>query len=199
MDEHTLKHIFEPFFTTKDVGKGTGLGLATVYGIVKQHEGWVEVHSRPGKGSVFRVYLPVEKQEALPSCPAPEQVLSMVRGGQERILVVEDEPALRRLVTGLLRRQGYEVIEAPSGLEALRVWRKETDLLLTDVMMPGGISGRELAIRLREEKPELKVIFTSGYNMEFNGEFDLDSGCYFLPKPYAPARLAELIRSSLDE
>src|SRR5690349_8515061 len=147
MDRKTLDRIFEPFFSTKEVGKGTGLGLATVYGIVKQHEGWIEVTSEVGVGTTFKIYFPVVQvcQNAGVDSPiAPEQV----RGGRETILIVEDEPVLRELIREVLQQYDYQVIEAGSGVEALRVWDEfdgKVDLLLTDMVMPEGMNGRELA------------------------------------------------------
>ena len=163
-----MGRIFEPFFTTKEVGKGTGLGLATVYGIVKQHEGWIEVSSEVGKGSTFNVFFPASSAPVTAS--APESALAAaVRGGQETILVVEDEPVLRDMAHLILQDCGYHVLEAGSGAEALRVWERNPDaidLVLTDMVMPGGVSGRDLAVRLLANHPQLKVIFTSGYNVE---------------------------------
>jgi CheY-like chemotaxis protein len=155
-----LPRIFEPFFTTKEVGKGTGLGLATVYGIIKQHQGWLEVSSQLGEGSTFKVFLP-----AIPT-PVRLAAAAEVRGGNETILLVEDEPALRLMTRRLLERKGYRIREATDGQEALEVWQShagEISLLLTDIIMPGEMTGRELAERLWRQRPGLKVIFTSGY------------------------------------
>lgn len=200
MDPITLNRIFEPFFTTKEVGKGTGLGLATVYGIVKQHQGWIEVESRVGFGTTFRLYLPCSEKSAQP-VEAPAQ-REPIRGGSETILVVEDEPALRDLVTEILGVYGYKVVAAESGLHALRVWEEHghaVDLLLTDMVMPEGISGRDLADRLQKRDPELKVIYTSGYSPGMAGkDLALLEGFNFLPKPYPPTRLAQVVRECLD-
>jgi len=200
MDPITLNRIFEPFFTTKEVGKGTGLGLATVYGIVKQHQGWIEVDSNVGLGTTFRLFFPSTAKTAQPLQGAPHS--EKVRGGDETILVVEDEPALRDLVTGILVLYGYRVLSASSGVDALHVWerhRDEIDLLLTDMVMPEGISGRELGERLLKQEPELKVIYTSGYSPGMSGkDFALLEGFNFLPKPYPPTRLAEVVRECLD-
>jgi len=200
MDAGTLERIFEPFFTTKGVGKGTGLGLATVYGIVKQHRGWVEVASQVGVGTTFKVFVPAVassvNQTEFVQNPAA------IRGGAETILVVEDEPALRELVTKVLRSYGYQVLEAAHGKEAIRVWQGtalKPSLLLTDMMMPEGMTGWELAERIRTEAPEIKVLFTSGYSPEiFGGEVQLDERSNFLPKPYHPRILARTVRSCLD-
>jgi PAS domain S-box-containing protein len=200
MDPATMERIFEPFFTTKGVGKGTGLGLATVYGIVKQHRGWVEVVSQIGVGTTFKVFLP-----AVPAVVNQTEFIQnpdVVRGGHETILVVEDEPALRELVTKVLRNYGYQVLEAAHGKEALRVWQglpRKPALLLTDMMMPEGMTGWELAEQIRGETPEVKVLFTSGYSPEiFGTDVQLDERANFLPKPYHPRVLARTVRSCLD-
>src|SRR5207248_1457954 len=146
MDNATLGRIFEPFFTTKEVGKGTGLGLATVYGIVKLHNGWIEVESRVGMGSTFTVFLPGSKAGTGSTTSVVEK--SSARGGNETILVVEDEAALRGLMRGVLRHYGYQVLEAATGSEALQVWEKndgKVDLLLTDMVLPDGVDGNDLA------------------------------------------------------
>jgi PAS domain S-box-containing protein len=160
-----MKHIFEPFFTTKEIGKGTGLGLATVFGIMMQHHGWIEVKSKVNEGTTFHIYMPrlAETGLAMAELSRPLEV----RGGNEIILLVEDEAPVRKLARTLLERKGYHVIEADSGLSALEVWqqhRNAIDLLFTDMVMPDGISGRELAERLLAEKPGLKVIYSSGYS-----------------------------------
>jgi two-component system cell cycle sensor histidine kinase/response regulator CckA len=200
MDTATRAHIFEPFFTTKDVGKGTGLGLATVYGIVKQHQGWIEVESEPGRGATFRIFLPALARAAetvTEATPSPD-----TRRGAETIFVVEDEPALRDLVASLLRGYGYHVITAVSGRDALRLWREQSprvDLLLTDMMMPDGVSGWELAKHLRALAPKLKIIYTSGYSADlFAHQVDLEEGVNFLSKPYQPRLLAQTVRNCLD-
>jgi PAS domain S-box-containing protein len=200
MDEATREHIFEPFFTTKEVGKGAGLGLATVYGIIQQHRGWIEVESAVGQGTTFRLYFPVSEA---PVDPAPEPVGPGVRSEEhETILVVEDELALRSLVRTVLRRQGYRVIEVPNGVEALESWRQcngQIDLLLTDMVMPGGLSGRDLAERVRAEKPTLPVIYSSGYSAEFaDPPPDEADGVAFLSKPYEAATLLATVRRLLN-
>jgi PAS domain S-box-containing protein len=199
--EH-LARIFEPFFTTKEPGKGTGLGLATVYGIVKQHLGWVEVASRPGTGATFKVYLPAMPATADTS---PEQDTETIpRGGTETILLVEDDASVRLLTRRTLEAFGYRVREADSGPEALKVWRDDSeriDLLLTDIVMPGGILGRELANILSQERPGLKVVFMSGYSPGESGKIvqpPVDEGSYFLQKPYRSSLLMETIRRCLD-
>ncbi len=182
------------------MGKGTGLGLATVYGIVKQHRGCIKVHSQLGRETVFQIFFPVVAAKAPAAGPqAPEPV---IRGGTETILIVEDETALRLLVRGVLERYGYRVLEAVSGVAALTVWQQHRDqiqLLLTDMVMPQGISGRELAAKLLAEKPALKVVYSSGYSLAVVGaDMVLQEGLNFLQKPYHPRKLAQTIRDCLD-
>lgn len=195
-----LPHIFEPFFTTKEQGKGTGLGLATVYGIVKQHRGWVTVQSELERETTFRVYLP-----AIEGGPAPWSLAAAVAQlpkGNEIILLVEDEPPVRAVVDCLLQRCGYTVHAAANGPEALEIWSQQQDrisLLLTDLILPGGINGRELAERLQALKPALHVLFTSGYPASVVGQdLALTDGVNFLRKPYLPTKLAQTVRDSLD-
>ncbi len=200
MDAATLAHVFEPFFTTKPVGKGTGLGLATVYGIVQQHGGWVDVESTPGLGSSFLVYLPLVSPPAV--TPMAARLPSDSPGGQETILLVEDEAAVRRLAAGILRRLGYEVLEAGNGVEAEALWEREETrihLLLTDMVMPEGISGHDLAARFRSRRPRLPVIIASGYSQEMvDRQFTEMTGVCYLPKPYDLSGLAQTVRASLD-
>jgi len=196
-----LQKIFEPFFTTKEVGKGTGLGLATVFGIVQQHKGWVNVYSEVGHGTTFRVYLPrlakTSDQKFVQPTTEPG------RGGNETILLVEDEPKLRASVQNVLSRLGYRVLEAATGFEALEVWNQQRDgihLLLTDMVMPGGMTGKELGERLLKENPKLKVIYASGYSAEVAGkDFPLEEGVNFLTKPFQAQKLAQAIRRCLDK
>lgn len=200
MNEETLSRVFEPFFTTKDKGKGTGLGLATVYGIVKQHQGWIDVRSAEGKGTTFQIYFPVSEKAA---CPGGAQATQKpVRGGSECILVVEDEDPLRLMVSMVLKRQGYRVVCASSGVEALESWKhcsQDVDLMLTDMVMPHGITGRQLADRLLAEKPSLKVIYSSGYSVDLaEAGHKYQEGINFLPKPYRPEVLVKIVRECLD-
>ncbi len=201
MASEILPHLFEPFFTTKEVGKGTGLGLATVYGIVQQHKGWIEVESAPGHGATFRIFLPAHLHPA--KTPAPTALAPKASGGSETILLVEDEPILRALMRTVLQHYGYRVYTASSGVEALKVWSEhalEIELLLTDMVMPGGVSGRELAKKLQADKPGLKVIYSSGYSLELlNPESGLQEGFNFLPKPYTPEKLATVVRQCLEQ
>ncbi len=195
-----LGKIFEPFFTTKAPGKGTGLGLATVFGVVRQHEGWVEVSSELGRGTSVRVYLPVGQET--PTAPTPAAYPAALRGGHETILVVEDEDSIRRLLQICLERYGYRVILAGTGPEALDRLAQaggQVDLLLTDLVMPGGMGGRELARRLQSLLPQLEVIYLSGYAGEAGAnDARLEVGVNFLRKPFALEAIAELVRRRLD-
>jgi signal transduction histidine kinase/ActR/RegA family two-component response regulator len=201
MDNATLSHLFEPFFTTKETGKGTGLGLATVYGIVKQHQGWITVESKPGAGSTFTIFFPCVSKPVEVAPPKTQSPLASATG-TETLLVVEDEPSLRELVVRILELCGYHIYQAKNGVEALQVWEQhkdEIDLLLTDMVMPEGISGRQLAERLQKDDPALKVIYTSGYSPGMAGkDIALLEGFNFLAKPYPPSRLAQVVRECLD-
>ena len=196
-----MARIFEPFFTTKDIGKGTGLGLATVYGIVKQHLGWIEVASQVGQGSTFNVLLPATTQPAQARQPGAELTVE-VRGGQETILLVEDEPVLRNMAHIILKDCGYRVLEATTGVEAVEVWNQHPaaiDLLLTDMVMPEGMSGMDLAQKLAASKPGLKIIFASGYSMdEMDTDFLRKGNALFLQKPYTHVTLSQAVRDCLD-
>jgi signal transduction histidine kinase/CheY-like chemotaxis protein/HAMP domain-containing protein len=202
MDAYTMARIFEPFFTTKEVGKGTGLGLATVYGIMKQHDGWIEVASEVAKGTSFSVFFPTMGQpvELTPVKPIPA---AAVPGGKETILIVEDEPVLRDMAHVILQDCGYNVLEASSGREALTVWenhQEHIDLVLTDMVMPEGVSGMDLAYRLTEAKPDLKIIFASGYSMDdLDTAFVREGHAIFLQKPYTHVTLANAVRQCLDK
>jgi PAS domain S-box-containing protein len=197
--EH-LPRIFEPFFTTKEPGKGTGLGLATVFGIVKQHGGALRVESDVGRGTTIEFILPAIE-------PAASEAVAAVtrpapRGGTETVLLVEDDPAVRMLTRMVLETKGYRVIEADSGPAAFKAWDRAggvVDLLFTDLVMPEGITGHALAAELQALKPELKVIFTSGYSADIAGrELELKAGQNFLQKPSSPTALLEIVRQSLD-
>jgi signal transduction histidine kinase len=190
--------IFEPFFTTKEVGKGTGLGLATVFGIVKQHGGFVDVESEVDRGTTFTILFPATKK-ALEKKAEPAAATALKRGAGETILLVEDEPILRELAHAVLADAGYKVLDAEQSAEAMNLWQNhqnEIDLLLTDMVLPGGVTGRELATQLRERKPGLKVIYTTGYSQDL-----LDSQeepVNFLQKPYPPETLMRTVRACLD-
>ena len=195
MDEETQRRLFEPFFTTKPPGQGTGLGLSTVYGIVKQHEGWMEVQSEPGAGSVFRLYFPAAGEKPRPRETARPPAKPPTR--QECILVVEDEPQVRSYVCETLHHHGYTVLDADCGKKALEVWesaRQPVDVLLTDMVMPHGISGGTLAQMLLKRRESLKVIYMSGYSPEMTGHGDLlDGGRNFLPKPFSADKLVGIV------
>jgi PAS domain S-box-containing protein len=200
--EH-LPRIFEPFFTTKEVGKGTGLGLATAYGIVKQHQGWLEVVSQPGAGATFKIFLPALSEAATGLGGTVAE--PPLRGGNETILLVEDDPGVRSITRRMLESFGYQVHEAAQAREALAAWSgcaSQIDLLLADIIMPEGITGRELAERLRVEVPQLKVVFMSGYNPEMAGKdtnFFRRTRSHFLQKPCSTRVLLETVRCCLDE
>jgi PAS domain S-box-containing protein len=200
MDPQTLSRIFEPFFSTKEFGKGTGLGLATVFGIVKQHKGWIDVESKPGAGTTFRIYFPTAATAAELAVEDTTH-RGMPIGNQESILLVEDEEDVRELVTEILRSLNYKVFVAQSGGEALALWEEHDgrfDLMLSDVVMPGGMNGRELAEQFRKRRPDLKVILSSGYSPETIGAIEEDADIAFLAKPYPPQDLARLMRRCLD-
>jgi CheY-like chemotaxis protein len=192
-----LPRIFEPFFTTKEAGKGTGLGLATIYGIVKQHQGWIEVSSQLGSGTTFKIFLPASVSDELKTL-IPQKKASPV-GGHEKILLVEDDADVRMVARDVLEVSGYHIWEAANGLEALNIWKAnapQIDLLLTDIIMPGGLNGRELADRLRGERPDLKVILMSGYGADRLGA--IQSHSHILHKPFSLEHLTETVRNCLD-
>jgi PAS domain S-box-containing protein len=203
MDAATVARIFEPFFTTKGPGKGTGMGLATVYGVLKQHNGWIEVESVPNRGTTVRVFFPLSSDALVADSTKPEAPLAeSVPNNATTILVVEDEDMLREFVSEALSAVGYRVLSAANGRAALQVWaehRNEIALLLTDVVMPESMSGRELAHTLIADKPDLKVIFTSGYSAELIGtDFEREKQHAFLSKPYLPDRLAQTVAAHLQ-
>jgi PAS domain S-box-containing protein len=198
MDRETQARIFEPFFTTKPVGQGTGLGLSTVYGIVKQSDGFVWVYSEPGLGTTFKIYLP--RVGAGAAMPPRADGAAAARGGAETILIVEDEEMVRELASRGLREHGYTVIEARHGVDALRQleFRSEVDLVISDVVMPE-MGGRELGRRLASLRPSLPVLYMSGYTGEDVTERGLlEPGAPFQQKPFAPEELARAVREMLD-
>jgi PAS domain S-box-containing protein len=201
MTPDVKQRAFEPFFTTKDVGKGTGLGLSMVYGFVKQSGGHVQIYSEAGSGTVVRLYLPRSFAESTASGIAPP-VQTALPTGNETILFVEDDPMVRQHTERLIRTLGYQVVTAESAAVALAHVEEgcRPDLLFTDIVMPGGVNGRQLAIRLRERWPHLRVLYTSGYA---HGTFAVDGESvptrYVLGKPYRRADLANKLRVVLDE
>jgi CheY-like chemotaxis protein len=200
-DQETKGRLFEPFFTTKSMGKGTGLGLATVYGIVKQNEGFINVYSEPGQGTVFRVYLPCfigEDVEAkTKGCGA-----SSTQGRNETILLVEDEPIILEIGTAMLEELGYRVLAVGRSSEAVRLaetYAGEIHLLMTDVVMPE-MNGRELAERVVSIKPDIKCLFMSGYTANvITHRGVLDEGVNFIQKPFSMQALAAKVREVLDQ
>jgi signal transduction histidine kinase len=198
MDADTIDHIFEPFFTTKELGRGTGLGLATVYGIVKQHHGSIFVDSEPGKGSSFRIYFPAETGTHEPREPSGDE---KALNGTETILLAEDHDGLREAVQEMLHSLGYRVIPACDGMKAVELFEKnakQIDLVVMDVVMPSK-SGLEAYREMCAVRPEIDVVFTSGYAAEArNLSFLLEKGLMFLQKPYDVSRLSQMIRSTLD-
>jgi len=200
MDEATQSHLFEPFFTTKEVGRGTGLGLSTVYGIVKQNNGGIRVTSRPGQGSCFRIYLPVASTDAAPDvAPGPAPQIEKASG---TVLLVEDDEQVRSVAARILRQNGYAVLATGNPGEALAICRdqsKQIDLLLTDIVMPV-INGRELAQKLAVIRPGLKVLYMSGYPREIVVHKNmLDPGIELLPKPFAPELLLARVHGILHQ
>ena len=200
MTQEVLEHAFEPFFTTKEVGKGTGLGLSMIYGFAKQSQGHAKIYSEVGHGTTVRLYLP-RKAATAQSAVAPVRADRARTGGSETILVVEDDADVRAFVVGQLGDLGYRVIEAADGPQAQRILESDQpiDLLFTDVIMPGGMTGRQLADAARAGRPGLKAIFTSGYtenSIVHQGK--LDKGVSFLSKPFRRQELALKIREMLD-
>ena len=199
MDRETLEHLFEPFYTTKGVGEGTGLGLATIYGIVKQNGGHVRVESMPGAGTTFRIFLPLHEGSEAPAAARIEE--NLTARGNETVLLVEDEPAILRLAQGLIRSRGYEVLAAGTPAEALRLAKEHKGaihLLMTDVVMPE-MNGRDLARELKAAYPGLKCLFMSGYTADVIAENGvLHEGVQFIQKPFSGDELAAGIRAALD-
>jgi CheY-like chemotaxis protein len=200
MDKEILENVFEPFFTTKGIGEGTGLGLATVYGIVNQSNGHIFVESVVNEGTVFRIYLP--RVDEIAPHDSTEESPGMIKKGTETILIVEDEAMVRALTRQVLEECGYTIFEAGNGVEALAKFEKrngEIDMVLTDVIMPL-MGGRELGNRLSKIRPELPILFTSGYaDDEGFGEYVSEKHANFIAKPFTFEQLARKVRDFLDQ
>jgi len=199
MDKETMARVFEPFFTTKGVGEGTGLGLATVYGIVKQNNGFINIYSEPGKGTTFTIHLPRLEEKSQQTLT--EEKTAPLPKGQETILLVEDEPAILEITSQLLRIQGYTLLTAGSPGEAIRLAQEhvgEINLLITDVIMPE-MNGKDLANKLQSLNPQLKCLYMSGYTANVIAQHGvLDEGVYFIQKPFSLPNLAAKVREMLD-
>ena len=198
MDAETIEQIFEPFFTTKELGQGTGLGLATVYGIVKQHGGFIDVDSAVGKGTTFRIYLPASSG-ASETCEAQSEEIP--RRGNETILLAEDHEGLRQSAQEILETLGYRVIAAADGLEAVRLFKANCEhvvLVVLDVVMPG-LSGPDAFLQMASLQPNLRVVFTTGYTSEAASLTSMiERGASFLQKPYSQRSISQMIRGVLD-
>jgi signal transduction histidine kinase len=198
IDEKTKKRIFEPFFTTKDVGKGTGLGLAMVYGIIKQHNGYINLYSEPGKGTTFKLYLPL-----IESKPEDKQheVSPLAKTGTETILICEDDLHVRGLMKEILEKAGYEIIEAGDGEDSISIFNQHKDrlhLLILDVVMPKK-NGKEVYDEIKKAKPDIKVIFVSGYSADIiHKKGIMEEGMEFISKPISPGDFLAKVRDVLD-
>jgi CheY-like chemotaxis protein len=199
MDEKTRERIFEPFFTTKEVGKGTGLGLSMVYGIVKQHDGYINVYSEPGRGTTFKILLPLILSKVQEIKPGD---LQKVKGGTETILIGEDDPHVRNLLKEVLSNAGYHIIEAVDGEDTVKVFHKNKyniHLLILDVIMPKK-NGKEAYVEIKKVKSDMQVIFVSGYSADIiNKKSILEVGMNFISKPILPDELLRKVRDVLDE
>ncbi|MEO8352856.1 MAG: ATP-binding protein, partial [Chthoniobacteraceae bacterium] len=207
MSREVMTHLFEPFFTTKKIGAGTGLGLASAYGIVQQHGGWIAADSTVGRGSTFKIHLPVNSTEQ----PQPEETESAENSLEtkgdgsffagKRVLVVEDNIGVKLTFRALLKRDGWEVIEAGNMAEAEKIWMQkgaDIDLVITDLVMPGKGTGRDFAVRILADHDHIPIICTTGYSPDVAGVLDLDpERVGFLAKPFTPAELRQLIRRLL--
>jgi CheY-like chemotaxis protein len=200
MDEVIRKKIFEPFFTTKEMGTGTGLGLAVVYGIIKQHEGFINVYSEMGIGTTFKIYLPLITSKVREEVIVPEE--KILTRGTETILLTEDDESVRSLISIVLKQQGYTVIEAVDGKDAVMKFmenRETIDLLLSDLIMPK-MSGKDAYDEIKVWRPDLKAIFASGYAPDVvRQKMALDSEVTLISKPITPYALLKKVRTLLDE
>ena len=197
MEERTMERIFEPFFTTKEMGRGTGLGLASVYGIVKGHKGFINVYSQVGHGTTFNIYLPASKKEAKKSAQVPEELLR----GDETILLVDDEKIILNVSKEVLETLGYKVIIASGGLEAIEVYqtrKEDVDLIILDMIMPD-LEGGKTFDALKEIDPEVSVILSSGYSLNSEAESIMQRGCKaFMQKPFNVYALSRMLREVID-
>jgi two-component system cell cycle sensor histidine kinase/response regulator CckA len=200
MDGETRRRLFEPFFTTKETGKGTGLGLATVYGIIRQSNGTIFVDSEPGQGTTFTIYLPREADQN--KSRARKTKAREKLSGSETILLVEDEDMVRQLAERVLKEYGYTVLVSTHGAEALEMAEKHSDsiqLMVTDVVMPGGLNGKQLADRMAASRPEMKVLYISGYaDGSLFSSTERDAQVHLLEKPFSPVVLVQKARELLD-
>jgi CheY-like chemotaxis protein len=200
MGKDVLENLFEPFFTTKEVGKGTGLGLATVYGIVKQNNGFINVYSEPGQGTTFKIYLPTFETDA--SMSEMEEKQNQPQGGTETVLIVEDEAAILKIGRAMLEGLGYTVLTAGSPREAIRLadgYSSAVHLLITDVVMPE-MNGRELAENLKLSYPDLKCLYMSGYTADVIAHHGvLEEGVNFIQKPFSMKDLSKKVRETLED
>jgi CheY-like chemotaxis protein len=199
IDKETREKIFEPFFTTKEVGKGTGLGLSMVYGIIKQHNGYINVYSEPGRGTTFRIYLPVIAAEAEEIKP---EVIPPVITGTETLLLAEDETGVREFTENLLKEYGYKVISAVDGQDAInefKAYKNRIHLVLLDVIMPNK-NGKEVYDEIKQIRPDIKVLFMSGYPANIIQKHDIiEKGFAYIEKPASPTKLLRKIREVLDK
>jgi two-component system cell cycle sensor histidine kinase/response regulator CckA len=198
MDDDTQEHLFEPFYTTKPIGKGTGLGLAMVFGAIQQNKGFVSVESAIGRGSMFSLHFPRCSEAPEQLTDSAQQFINL--GGTERVLVVEDDDSVRKLAVKILRGFGYEAVACRNAEEAIVAAKRDRfDLLLTDVILPGE-NGRQLALRLNEQQPDLKVLYCSGHSEDIIGKQGIvDQSLAFIPKPFTAQQLAHKLREVLDD
>jgi len=198
MDESIRKRAFDPFFTTKEMGRGTGLGLASAYGIVKNHNGIINVYSEKGQGTTFNIYLPVSKKEITEEPEPRKEIIT----GTETILFVDDEKSITEIGQQLLERLGYRVLTAGSGSEAIEIYRRERDridLIILDMIMPE-MNGGETYDHLKEINPQIKVLLSSGYSLNGQAKTIMDRGCKgFIQKPFTVADISKRVRQILDE